>query len=37
MKLTTLIPHRRARTALKFLLPALLALAVAYHFPGGAR
>ena len=37
MKLTTLIPRRRARTALKFLLPALLALAVAYHFPGGAR
>lgn len=31
MKLTTLIQHRRARTAFKLLLPALLALAVAYR------
>jgi len=31
MKLTTLIQHRRARTVLKVLLPALLAVAVAYR------
>lgn len=31
MKLTALIQHRRARTALKLLLPALLVLTVAYR------